>query len=155
MLIERFDSNHPQANIALVNTFPFLENLDRFYPSISSWYTSSFQAGLLAGRNILLMAKSHDGTLLGVALGKKTGHETKMQCVRVAEQQANAGLGISLMDRMIEELECTTPFCTVSEEMLHQYSRIFVKRYGFTLDDVVKGSYRPKKLEYCFNGQMH
>ena len=61
-------------------------------------------------------------------------------------------LGITLMDRMLETLECTKPLATVSEEMLHQYSRIFVKRYGFSLDDVAKGAYRPRKLEYYFNG---
>ena len=75
-----------------------------------------------------------------------------MQCVRVADSVSNSGLGITLMDRMLETLECTKPLATVSEEMLHQYSRIFVKRYGFSLDDVAKGAYRPRKLEYYFNG---
>lgn len=35
--------------------------------------------------------------------------------------------------------------------MLHDYSRVFVERYGFSLNKVHKGLYRKGKLEYSFN----
>ena len=84
-----------------------------------------------------------------------------MQCVRVHQDHQGGGLGIQLMDRLLEQLAERHPLCTVSEEMLHPhffpwakrvlYSRVFVKRYGFSLDSVDKGLYRPGKLEYIFN----
>lgn len=152
MNIELIDAQHPDRDQVLAETFPFLANLDAYYPSISTWFAHSFSQGLTQGKNVLLAARGNGGRLEGVALGKKTAEEVKMQCVRVADAVSNSGLGISLMDRMIETLECNKPLATVSEEMLHQYSRIFVKRYGFSLDDVAKGAYRPRKLEYYFNG---
>lgn len=152
MHIELIDAHHPNASQVLSQVHPFLASLDRYYPDISSWFARSFSTGLANGKNVLLAARAGDGGLAGVALGKKTGDEVKMQCVRVADPLGNAGLGIVLMDRMMQELECEKPLATVSEEMLHQYSRVFVKRYGFSLDDVVKGAYRPRKLEYYFNG---
>lgn len=153
MDIELIDAHHPDRDKVLSETFPFLANLDQYYPSISAWFAHSFSTGLTKGSNVLLAARGAEGRLVGVALGKKTKEEVKMQCVRVADASAHSGLGIVLMDRMMEALECEKPLATVSEEMLHQYSRIFIKRYGFTLDDVAKGVYRPRKLEYYFNGE--
>lgn len=153
MHIELIDARHPEVDAVLAETFPFLANLDAYYPNISTWFAQSFSLGLTSSKNVLLAARDGQGRLAGVALGKKTSTEVKMQCVRVADSVANGGLGIALMDRMLDVLECRKPLATVSQEMLHQYSRVFVKRYGFSLDDVVKGAYRPRKLEYYFNGE--
>jgi hypothetical protein len=152
MNIELIDAHHPEAQKVLDETYPLLSNLDLYYPSISVWFAHSFRQGLTQGKNVLLAARAGDGRLLGVALGKKTQEEVKMQCVRVLDPVSNSGIGIKLMDRMLETLDTTKPLATVSEEMLHAYSRIFVKRYGFSLVDVAKGAYRPRKLEYYFNG---
>lgn len=152
MKIDLINAQHADLKKVLSDTLPFLANLDVYYPSISTWFTQSFLQGLSDGKNVLLAARDPNGRLEGVALGKKTVSEVKIQCVRVADASANSGLGIALMDRMMGALECEKPVATVSEEMLHLYSRIFVKRYGFSLDDVVKGAYRNRKLEYYFNG---
>jgi hypothetical protein len=52
---------------------------------------------------------------------------------------------------MLRELNDDKPHCTVSEEMLHLYSRAFINHYRFDLGRVDKGAYRPNKLEYVFN----
>ena len=152
MLLELIDGHHADLPTVLATTYPFLANLDRYYPDIAAWFSESFAQGLIEGRNRLLLARNSENRIVGVALGKITPKETKLQCVRVVDTHTNTGLGIALMDRMLDVLECEHPVATVSEEMLHQYSRVFVKRYGFSLDDVVKGAYRPRKLEYYFNG---
>lgn len=128
---------------------PFLASLDRYYPGIQDWYVNQVVPGLAQGESVLLLER-HGCRIQGMALGKR-GAETKLRCVRVLPEQAHQGLGIRLMDRMFEALETTQPHCTVSEELLHQYSRIFVNRYGFALSNVSKGQYRPRKLEYHFN----
>lgn len=135
-----------QAFMAL----PMLRSLDDLYPDFSHWYVNKVLPGVVLGSDTLLLAKDQ-GRLVGVAMGKKNKHETKLRCVRVLPEYQNTGLGIRLVDRMLETLECDKPHCTVAEELLHTYSRLFVQRYGFRLSEVLKGAYRPRKLEYVFN----
>lgn len=139
---------------SFVHTFlalPMLRSLDVYYPGFETWYINSVAPGVVMGRDTLLLAWEGQH-LVGVALGKRSRHETKLRCVRVLPEAQNTGLGLRLIDRMLDELECETPHCTVAEEMFHLYSRPFVNRYGFSLTGVDKGGYRPGKLEYRFNG---
>lgn len=128
--------------------FPFLRSIDRYYPEISDWFVNSVVPGLESGSSVLLLAKDNQ-RVVGMALGK-SGQEKKLRCLRT--DGSYSGLGIRLLDRMIEEIETDKPHCTVSEELLHGYSRIFTNRYGFDLSHVSKGQYRAGKLEYHFNG---
>jgi GNAT superfamily N-acetyltransferase len=128
---------------------PMLKTLDEFYPELSYWYVNTVVPGLVLGKDILLLAKEA-GRTVGIALGKN-GEEKKLRCVRVMPEFQNTGCGLKLIERMFDELETETPHCTVSEELLGLYSRAFVNRYGFRLNSVDKGRYRPGKLEYAFN----
>jgi len=130
---------------------PLLRSLDAYYPDFQDWYINTVAPGVVTGTDMLLVAREGE-RLVGVALGKRTRTETKLRCVRVLPEFQNTGLGLRLIDRALQELECEKPHCTVAEEMLHLYSRVFVNRYGFSLDAVEKGVYRPGKLEYRFNG---
>lgn len=138
-------STVPEALLAL----PFLASLDQYYPDISHWYINKVVPGLVDNETILLLAKQGN-RLAGMALGKR-GEENKLRCVRVHPDFTGSGIGIKLIDKMLDELETDKPVCTVSEELLGQYSRAFINRYGFTLDHVSKGLYRTGKLEYEFN----
>ena len=122
-----------------LSCLPFLRSLDQYYPGIEDWYVNTVATGLIDSETKVLVARDR-GLITGMAIGKK-GEETKLRCVRVLPEYANTGLGIKLMDRMFEQLECSKPHATVSEELLHSYSRIFVNRYGFKLDEVKKGLY--------------
>lgn len=127
----------------------FVSSLDQYYPDISHWYTNVVVPGLVTSETVLLLAKE-DQRIVGMALGRK-GDSPKLRCVRVHPEHVSRGIGIKLIDRMIDELECVKPHCTVSQELLDQYARPFVNRYGFSLDEVTRGQYRPGKLEYSFN----
>lgn len=127
-----------------------LRGLDTYYPEFEYWYTNSVMPGIMVGKDILLLAKQNE-QVVGLALGKRNGHETKLRCVRVAEGLQGSGLGVKLIDRMLDQLDCVAPHCTVAEEMMHDYSRVFVRRYGFRLSDVTKGEYRHGRLEYHWN----
>lgn len=133
-----------------LSVLPFIQSLDHYYPDITHWYVNKVVPGLSLGNDKLLIARDN-GVIAGVALGKM-GEESKLRCIRVHPDYQNTGLGIRLIDSMLELIEDGKPGVTVSEEMLHQYSRAFVKRYGFELSDVTKGRYRRGKLEYAFNG---
>jgi GNAT superfamily N-acetyltransferase len=144
----RFERSHSLADAAAA--LPFLKDLDSLYPGFERWYAGKVVPGLAAGGDILLLAKDAEH-VVGVALGKRGADETKLRCIRVLPAYQQTGVGIRLIDRMLDELQCEKPHCTVAEEMLHTYSRAFVSRYGFALSAVDKGRYRPGKLEYAFN----
>lgn len=145
MLITRSNSLIRAAQV-----LPMIRTLDTFYPEVSHWYVSTVMPGIVAGKDTLLLAM--DGSqIVGFALGKRATDETKLRCIRVLPSHQNTGVGLKLIDRMLEELECEKPHCSVAEEMLHAYSRAFVHRYGFELSAVDKGAYRAGKLEYRFN----
>lgn len=129
---------------------PFLEGLDALYPGFQSWYINQVVPGVVLGKDVLMLARD-GGKVAAIALGKRSAHETKLRCVRVAPSHQQSGVGVRLIDHMLEALQCDKPHCTVAEELLHTYSRAFVHRYGFSLSAVDKGRYRPGKLEYAFN----
>lgn len=128
---------------------PFLASLDAYYPDFQYWFVNQVVPGVVTGKDVLLLAKQGEH-VVGVALGK-VGEETKLRCIRVHPNYQQHGLGIRLIDRALETMACEKPHVTVAEELLHQYSRAFVTRYGFELSDVRKGMYRRGKLEYLFN----
>lgn len=126
-----------------------LESLSPYYPDIGQW----FQTRVLTNpETYQLVVKTTDAVLAGFAIIKVDPSEPKICCVRALPDYQNRGVGIQLIDTALELLDTANPLVTVSEELLHHYSRIFVKRYGWSLDDVVKGRYRRGKLEYGFNG---
>lgn len=137
--------------VTAFSALPFIQSLNRYYPDIEYWYVNKVVPGLIVGNDKLLVA--HDnGNIAGIALGKASDDEAKLRCVRVHPDYQNGGLGIRLIDEMLDLIGERMPGVTVAEEMINLYSRAFVKRYGFNLSDVTKGRYRQGKLEYGFNG---
>lgn len=133
------------------SVLPFIQSLNQYYPDIEYWYVNKVVPGLVVGNDKLLIAREN-GVIAGIALGKADEQEAKLRCVRVHPDHQNGGLGIRLIDNMLDLIGSRKPGVTVSEEMFHLYSRPFIKRYGFELSDVTKGRYRRGKLEYGFNG---
>ena len=123
-----------------------IKDLDRYYPDVGAWINK-----LEVNENTPTLIAKDNEHIVGVVIGKKTPTENKMRCIRVHPDYQNAGVGIKMMDNMLEILEDQEPLCTVSEELFHHYSRIFINRYAFKLSHVDKGLYRAGKLEYIFN----
>lgn len=127
---------------------PFISSIDTYYPDISNWYVNTVIPGIVTGKDILLLAKDNN-KIVGIALAKNND-ETKLRCIRVHQEYANKGIGVKLIDTALSIIG-DKPLVSVSEELIHSYSRIFVNRYGFKLTEVLKGKYRQNKLEYYFN----
>lgn len=146
-LIMKIYRLEPQdARVSLTQISDFLANLSQLYPGFQRWFASK----VVQSPDSVILVATEQERLAGVALGK-IGADPKLRCVRVHDSLQGSGLGLKLIDQMFEHLGHETPHCTVAEEMLHGYSRVFVKRYGFRLSDVIKGEYRPHKLEYHWN----
>lgn len=133
-----------------LNASRLLDGLDALYPEFSYWFTNKVMPGLIVGKDIMMLAKDKH-QVIGVALGKRNAHETKLRCVRVLPEYQHRGTGIHLVEKMLVQLNDDKPSCTVAEEMFHQFSRPFINLFDFDLTKVEKGMYRPGKLEYVFN----
>lgn len=140
--------------IDAMTVFPFLKDLDRYYPDIGDWYVNKVIPGIVQGRDGLIIAKENE-IPIGVALYKSRMDEKKLRCIRVLPSHKNRGIGLHLIDRSLKEMRCDRPVISVAEELIHDYSRILINRYGFNISHVYRGIYRPSKLEYEFNGRCN
>lgn len=132
--------------------YPMLLDLDRYYPDFSNWYLYKVIPNLQNSDDFIIMAEDHH-QIVGVILVKK-GEEEKLRCIRVKPEYISKGIGCQLIDRALMKLSTDKPCVSVSQELIHDYSKIFVNRYDFLLDDVQRNIYREKKLEYFFNSKI-
>ena len=126
--------------------------IDIYYPNFDDWFWNKVVPSTVTGDSDLILAEEHD-QLVGVAM-TKAGDDPKIRCLRVIPEYANRGIGIHLIDRSLKLLGHDKPMITVPEEKIHELSRIVINRFGFDLQYVDRGLYRPAKLEYQFNGQV-
>jgi GNAT superfamily N-acetyltransferase len=130
---------------------PVVRDLTDSYPGFDRWYLGTALPDLASGRGRMVVAEQ-DGQVVGISLGKVSPGETKLRCIRVVPRLRGRGIGVGLVDRMLVELGCDRPLCTVPQDLLHDHATTFVNRYGFALTEVARGLYRPGRLEYVFNG---
>jgi len=136
----------------LYQSYLTLEPISRMYPGFSSWYWDKVVPGILMGEDKIIMAETSKGDLVGVSVIKKSIAEHKLRSVRLTERFQNKGFGLYLIDESLKQLGVDKPIASVAEEMINDYSRILVNRYGFDLTHVYNGLYRKGVLEYEFNG---
>ena len=138
----------PSSNaVELLLALPFIQSLDAHYPNIQDWYVNEVVPGRDWGQ--VFFAKE-GSKLVGVGMCRQ-GTSPKLRCIRVHPDYVGTGLGIKLIERCFDAMQNDHPHCSVAEPLFHQYSRVFVNRYGFKLSHVGKGDYIPGRLEYYFN----
>lgn len=130
-----------------------ISSLSYIYPDISHWYNNKVIPRVMLGKDIVIVAKSEDGETIGFAIGKKTEKESKLCCLMVLPDFRGKGYALKLINRIIKELDDDYPHCSVSEDLFHTYSKIFINHFKWSLDDVVSDVYQKGKLEYFFNGK--
>jgi len=140
---------NPNTIPDLYSVYQTIKPISEFYPNFSSWYWDKVVTGIMLGDDKIIMAEKNN-ELVGIAI-IKNGEEKKLRVLRISDNYQKTGAGLYLIDEALKQLNNDKPMCSVAEEMFHQYSRIFVERYGFDLTHVYKGIYRKGKLEYTFN----
>jgi len=130
----------------LYQVYDEFKHLDNYYPEFQNWYYNKLIPSVINGKGTALVLMDRN-QMVGMSLFKPG----KLQASRIFPKYQNKGQGIRLLDRTFKEMNNDKPFVTISEEMFHQYSRIFINRYNFSIPKVEKGIYRPGKLEYLFN----
>ena len=131
--------------------FKIIEKIGNFYPDFRNWYFDKVIPGVLLNQDEIFIAKKKD-IILGACIIKNSD-EKKLRCIRVSEEFQNKGYGLYIIDEALKRLNVDKPNLSVPEELMNDYSRIFVNRYQFNLDKVHKNLYRKNKLEYEFNGK--
>lgn len=129
--------------------YQLIESLQSLYPGFHDWFVNKALPDIVLGHGVLALAEQHS-QVVGVALGR-SGARPKLRCVRVVPTVAGRGIGLHLIDCALKQIGSDRPSLTVPQEHIHDFVRPFVNRYGFSLDHVSKGLYRPGKLEYVFN----
>jgi len=140
----------PDTIPELYRAYTNLKPLSNLYPNFNNWYFDKVIPGILENKDKLILLENKSG-IIGISIIKK-GAENKLRCVRVNEKYQKKGYGLYLIDKSLELLNDSKPVVTVAEEMINQYSRIFINRYDFDISYVYNGIYRKSKLEYEFNG---
>ena len=143
---------NPETIPDLFNVFNLIKPISAFYPDFSNWYWDKVAPGIITGNDKIIIAEKGN-ELVGVSIIKDTLNEKKLRALRISEKFQNKGAGLYLIDKSLEELNTDKPIVSVSEEMINEFSRIFINRYNFDISYVHKGLYRKGKLEYEFNGK--
>lgn len=132
--------------------FNIISKIGNYYPNFTSWYFDKVIPGVCLENDKIIIAK-HKNEIIGVSIIKDTPHEKKLRAIRIEDKFQKRGYGLYLIDHSLKLLNTDKPNLSVPEEMINEYSRIFINKYKFNLDMVHKGIYRKNKLEYEFNGK--
>jgi len=131
-----------------------IKDLDNFYPNFDKWFWNKLLPDILLENDFILGMFDNKNNLIGVSILKKAktfDKENKIRALRIFPEYQNKGYGLYLIDESLKLLNTDKPKATVAEEILHNYSRIFINKYNFNITKVEKGLYRKNKLEYIFN----
>lgn len=145
---------NPESLPELYQIFQIIKPIGNYYPDFSNWYFDKVMPGVILGQDRIIVAEKQN-QIIGVSIIKNTSDEKKLRAVRIIDDMQSKGYGLYLIDESLKQLNCDKPLASVSEEMLHFYSRLFIERYNFSLDKVHKGLYRKGKLEYSFNEEIN
>lgn len=128
----------------------FLSSMSALYPDFDTWYEGKVLPGLSTGERSLLIER-RSGMVAGIAILKRDAHESKLCCLRVAPQFANAGIGVRLFEQSMDVLDTRHPLLTVAEDRLAHFERLF-QHFGYQVAQEYPDLYRPRVSEIAFNG---
>jgi GNAT superfamily N-acetyltransferase len=145
------DFREAHSYIELYQAFNIINKLDETYPDFNHWYWNKVVPGVVLGTDKVILG-TNKNEIVGISIIKDTITEKKLRALRIDDKYQKKGFGTGLIDKSLELLNEDKPLVSVSEDLLHLYSRIFINRYDFDMTYVHKGLYQKGKLEYQFNG---
>lgn len=138
-----------ESKVGSSQVLNFLMPLSNSYPLFEIWFKSKVLPGLPLRTRHIVTIERHGG-VAAVGIGKRENGERKVCTIRVDPAYEGRGLGIRVLDYLLDWLDTDFPLATVSEEKMPLFERIF-ERYGFMLSSVENGLYRPGRVEFVFN----
>jgi GNAT superfamily N-acetyltransferase len=132
--------------------YAILKEARHLYPQFTYWYFGKFIRGLIKGSRSIVLCTAGNA-IAAVALLKHDCSEKKICTIEVIKQYRGVGLGRRLFELSFDVLNTSKPLISIADERLPYFSSI-TRYYGFTLEKVHKGYYRPTSTEYVFNGSL-
>jgi len=145
---------NPENLSELFHVYLLLKPISNLYPDFSNWYWDKVVTGVLLGKDKIIIAENK-AEIIGVSIIKNSPNENKLRALRIVDKFQKTGAGLYLMDKSLKELGDNKPIVSVADEMINEYSRMFINRYDFNLTHVYNGLYRKNHLEYEFNGNKN
>jgi len=145
---------NPENLSELFHIYSLLKPISNLYPDFSNWYWDKVVTGVLLGKDKIIIAENK-AEIIGVSIIKNSPNENKLRALRIVDKFQKTGAGLYLMDESLKELGDSKPIVSVADEMINEYSRMFINRYDFNLTHVYNGLYRKNHLEYEFNGNKN
>ena len=142
----------PSANPEVESLYGSIRHLETFYPQFASWFWAKVVPGCRDQSRSILQAYAGEN-LAGVAILKRSPFERKICTLWVAPFARGCGFGQRLLFDSLEWLQFDKPLITVCQERLHELQPLLDK-FGFRLEQAAQSLYRPRRLEYVFNGLM-
>jgi len=139
--------------VELYQTYNIITKLEESYPDFKNWYWNKVVPGVVLGNDKIILGSVRN-ELVGISIIKNENNEKKIRALRIEDRFQNKGYGIGMIDKSLELLNCDKPLVSVSEDLLHHYSRMFINRFNFDMSYVHKNMYKNGKLEYQFNGNV-
>lgn len=150
-----FESNWPSLSASLTvpelaDLYSSVHHLETFYPQFESWFWAKVMPGCRDQTRRIIQVRA-GAQLAGLAILKRTPTERKICTLWVAPYARGRGFGHQLVVDSLTWLDCERPLITVCQERLHELQPLLTK-FGFKFEQAVNALYRPKRLEYVFNG---
>ena len=145
-----------------IDAFIYLRDLEASYPNFYKWYHQTVIGDIKKGVNgrCMLFAFSdvfEEGyiskKLTGLAILKSTKQEKKICTIRVFSKDQKQGIGSALIKRCIRYLKTQKPLITISEFNIKYFSS-FIRKYNWSLVQVLPDYYKEGVVEYVYNGRL-
>jgi hypothetical protein len=92
-------------------------------------------------------------SFLGVAIVKRSIEEQKLCTLWVNKSMRGNGVAGSLVESAFRWLGTSWPLFTIPEERMDEF-RGLLNRWDYSIAQREFGMYRPRKIEYVFNGRV-
>lgn len=144
---------HPAVTTQLVRFLsPLLYGLDDDYPNFVGWLNHTVLTGLATGQRSFLYA-TYKGRPAGVAILKRTPHESKICTLKVAASLHRQSIGSELMRKSFSYLGTQLPLITVSTRKIDQLAPL-LERFSFVHTDTIPNAYVFGQEELIFNSNV-
>lgn len=134
----------------LVHTALEGAGVTQLYPGFEDWFLSKVVPGMRGGERRII-AYFLGSMLAGIAICKRTEAEKKLCTLWVSPRARGRGIAIELAGEAFDWLGTTKPLFTVPEERIAEFSGL-LNSWSFSEPVAYRDLYRPKRIEYVFNG---
>ncbi len=146
-LIEQGHDIEPIINEILLVTI----STKTTYPEYTDWFINKHIPGIYLGTRDTIIAV-HNNKIIGVSNIKRE-KENKLCTVYFDPKYRKQKLGLTLVDKSIEQIGDSKPLITMPASYLPQFKNI-IKRYDWQLTDCIDNCYLENTSELVFNGEI-